>query len=84
MIESSLTEPGWLEMVPNDRSVMIVADGVLEYLTEGEVKTLLNRLTSHFSHGEIAFDVMNLFAVESAKSRLREQLERNTNGRSMI
>jgi len=38
---------------------MIVAEGVLEYLTAEEVKMPLNRLTDYFSHGVITFDVMN-------------------------
>lgn len=51
---------------------MIVAEGVLEYLTVEEVKILLNRLTNYFSHGVIAFDVMNSFAIQSAKSTANE------------
>ena len=51
---------------------MIIAEGVLEYLTAEEVKMLLNHLTSYFSHGVIAFDVMNSFAIQSAKSAANE------------
>jgi O-methyltransferase involved in polyketide biosynthesis len=72
MISSSVTEPGWLERIPNDRPVMIIAEGILEYLSEAEVKTLFDRLTNFFPHGQIAFDVMNSFAVKSGKERLKE------------
>lgn len=72
MISSSVTELDWLEHIPNDRPVMIIAEGILEYLTEDEVKTLLDRLTSFFPHGQIAFDVMNSFAVKSGKERLKD------------
>lgn len=48
---------------------MVLAEGVLEYLTGGEVKTLLNRITGHFLHGQIAFDVMNSYAIKAGRSR---------------
>ena len=72
MIESALTESEWLEKLPEARPTMVVAEGVLEYLTEDEVKTLLNRLTDHFAHGQIAFDVMNSFGIRSGRSSLKE------------
>ncbi len=72
MVESSLTELEWLEKIPDNKPVMAVAEGVLEYLTEDEVKTLLNRLTDHFSHGQIVFDVMNSFAIESGQKSLKK------------
>lgn len=72
MIESSITDPAWLAEIPTGQPVMIVAEGVLEYLTAEEVKMLFNRLTSYFLHGVIAFDVMNSFAIQSAKSAANE------------
>lgn len=59
MITSSITAQNWLDPIPSDKPVLIIAEGVFEYLSEEEVKTLLNRLTNYFSHGQIAFDVMN-------------------------
>lgn len=72
MIESSITNTAWLKEIPTGQPALIVAEGVLEYLTNEEVKILLNRLTDHFSHGKIAFDVMNSFAIQSAKSASNE------------
>jgi O-methyltransferase involved in polyketide biosynthesis len=74
MIASSITAPEWLADLPRDRPVMIVAEGVFEYLQESDVQILLNRLTGHFAHGEIAFDVLNSFATRSG----RRQLEATT------
>ncbi len=62
----------WLECIPSDQPVMIIAEGLLEYFSEDEVKMLLHRLTSYFPYGQIAFDVMNSFAVKSGKDRLKE------------
>ena len=48
---------------------MIIADGVLEYLSAEEVKVLLNRITDHFSHGQVAFDVMSEYAMVQVRSK---------------
>ena len=54
MIASSITAQNWLETIPNDRPALIIAEGVFEYISEEEVKSLLNSLTNYFSHGQIA------------------------------
>lgn len=58
LIGSSVTEAGWLEQIPNDKPVLVVAEGLLMYVPEPEVRTLLDRLTSRFSEGELICDVM--------------------------
>lgn len=68
MLASSVTESAWLQDIPGGQPGLIVAEGVLEYLTAEDVKGLLNRLTDHFPQGQIAFDVMNSFAIRSAKA----------------
>ncbi len=73
MIGSSITDPKWLKKIPADKPTIIIAEGVFEYLTGGQVKALLNRLTARFRTGEIAFDVMSSFAVKFGKKELREQ-----------
>lgn len=74
MVSSSINEARWLEKLPGGLPVMVVADGVLEYLTEIEVKQLLNRLTKKFAHGEIAFDIMNSFALNMGREELKKTM----------
>lgn len=74
MVPSSLNQLNWLDRIPRDKPVMIIAEGVLEYLTEDEVKTLLNGLSDYFLHGQIAFDVMNTFAINSSKEILEKTI----------
>jgi len=69
MIGSALEDPNWLDSVPADRPVMIVAEGVMMYLTEEVVRSLLNRLTDHFPSGRIAFDAWNRLALRGAQRR---------------
>jgi O-methyltransferase involved in polyketide biosynthesis len=73
MISKSLTDQSWLKRIPNDRATLVIAEGVLEYLTKSSVKTLLNRITNHFESGELVFDVMNSFGMRMGKSELKEQ-----------
>jgi O-methyltransferase involved in polyketide biosynthesis len=72
MIASSVIGSAWLKEIPKNRPVIIVAEGLLEYLLIEEVKTLFNRLADHFNNGEIIFDVMNSFAIKSGKEKLKQ------------
>ncbi|RDJ21427.1 class I SAM-dependent methyltransferase [Bosea caraganae] len=56
LIGSSVTDPAWLEAIPQDKPTMIVAEGLLPYLLPEEVHRLLQRLTAHLPRGELAFD----------------------------
>src|SRR5699024_6644485 len=71
MIASSITLQKWLDIIPADRPTFIIAEGVLEYLPEEEVKILLNRLTHYFPHGQIACDVMNAYAIAAGNKNLK-------------
>jgi len=73
MLGSSVTDPGWLEHVPRDKPVMVVAEGLLEYLTDEEVKALLDTVTRSFPRGQVAFDVMSSSAIESGRVLLKER-----------
>ncbi len=74
MIESSMTEPGWMEKIPKNRPAIVVADGVLEYITKDEVCILFNRITDYFHSGQIVFDVMSSAAVERGRKRLKDTM----------
>ena len=72
MMANSITSENWLEAIPSDRPALIIAEGVFEYLSKEEVKTLLHRLTNYFSNGQIAFEVMNPSSIDSRKETLKE------------
>ncbi|MGF7160951.1 O-methyltransferase involved in polyketide biosynthesis [Rhodoligotrophos appendicifer] len=63
MIASSVTDPGWLEHVPNNAPAMIVAEGLLPYIKQRDVLSLLRRLIRHFPSGELAFDAYNALGL---------------------
>jgi methyltransferase (TIGR00027 family) len=67
MIGASVTDPGWLEELPADRPALVVAEGLLMYLEEHDVRRLLQRLTDHFGGGELLFDASVPWAVRLLK-----------------
>jgi methyltransferase (TIGR00027 family) len=56
MIGSSVTDEAWLDEIPTDRPMLMVAEGLVMYLTEPQVRTLLQRIMDRFGSGELIFD----------------------------
>ncbi|MEO3783644.1 class I SAM-dependent methyltransferase [Actinocorallia sp. B10E7] len=63
----SVLDPAWLEEVPADRPVLVIAEGLLMYLAEDEVRRLLLRLTERFAHGTLLFDGVPPWVVWSSR-----------------
>jgi O-methyltransferase involved in polyketide biosynthesis len=66
-IGADLTDPDWLDAVPGDRPAVIVADGLMAFLTQEDMIAMLERLIGHFPSGEIAFNGYTRFAIWAAK-----------------
>ncbi|MET8333621.1 class I SAM-dependent methyltransferase [Streptosporangium canum] len=66
-IGTDLVDLNWLEAVPSDRPAVIIADGLLAFLTQEDMIALLKRLTDRFPSGEIAFNGYSRFAIWAAK-----------------
>jgi O-methyltransferase involved in polyketide biosynthesis len=66
-VGADLTDPDWLDAIPTDRPAVIVADGLLAFLAQEDMISLLNRLTGHFPSGEVAFNGYSRFAIWAAK-----------------
>lgn len=56
VIGADLTVPGWLDTIPADRPTMIVADGLMAFLTDTQYQDLTRALTTHAASGEFAFN----------------------------
>lgn len=70
LIGSSLENITWLEGVPGDRPVLVLAEGVFMYLTEADVKALLNAITQHFPRGQIIFDALAPWVIKRSGSNV--------------
>lgn len=55
-VGADLTHPDWCTAIPADRPAMVIADGLMPFLTRADVLTLLNRVTAHFPSGELALN----------------------------
>jgi len=56
MIRSSVTDLKWLDGIPGDTPVMVVAEGLTMYLQPSEGIALFRRITEQFPSGQLAFD----------------------------
>jgi O-methyltransferase involved in polyketide biosynthesis len=65
MIPSSVMDFGWMEEVPKDRAVFVVAEGLLMYLREEEVKSLLLKLKEEFPGCRLAIDVFSTLTAKN-------------------
>jgi O-methyltransferase involved in polyketide biosynthesis len=78
-IGSSVTDLAWLDAIPGDTPVLVVAEGLMMYLHEKDGTALFRRITGQFPSGQIAFDgysgamvrlVSRLATVRGAKVEL--------------
>lgn len=58
-----MTDPALLDGVPGDRPVLVVAEGLMMYLTEQDGPAMLRRITEHFTGGELIRDVRSRLAT---------------------
>jgi methyltransferase (TIGR00027 family) len=70
LVGAPLDDLRWLDEVPRDRPGLLIAEGVLHYLTEAEVKALLNAVVAHFPGGQMVFDICNQMIVKRAGSNV--------------
>jgi methyltransferase (TIGR00027 family) len=66
MIGAPLDDLRWLDEVPRGRPMLMIAEGVLHYLSETDVKALLNAVVAHFPSGQLIFDICNTMIVKQA------------------
>jgi methyltransferase (TIGR00027 family) len=70
MIGSSVTETDWLNQIPADRPTLAVAEGLMYYLKEEEVQSLVKRIVERFSSGQIMFDATSKLYLKMQKTNV--------------
>jgi O-methyltransferase involved in polyketide biosynthesis len=70
LIGAQLDDLRWLDEVPRDKPGLLIAEGVLHYLSETDVKALFNAVVTHFPSGQMIFDICNSFIVKRAGSNV--------------
>jgi O-methyltransferase involved in polyketide biosynthesis len=64
---TSATDPSWLDAIPADRPLLLLAEGISMYLTKGEGVALLRHVVDRFPSGEIQIDFYNWLGIKSQR-----------------
>lgn len=56
--DSSVTDLTWLDRIPRGRPALMIAEGLVPYLTEADVRRLLTSVVDAFPTGRIQFDTV--------------------------
>ena len=62
LIESNVTDLTWLDRIPRGRPVLMIAEGLVPYLTEIDVRRLLAGIVDAFPTGQIQIDTVPVWA----------------------
>lgn len=55
-VPASVADDAWTDTIPSDRPTMLLADGLLAFLSEEVIIGLFRHITDHFGSGELAFN----------------------------
>jgi O-methyltransferase involved in polyketide biosynthesis len=69
LIASSATDPSWMDRIPSDRPMLLLAEGISMYLKEHEGVALLRRVVERFPSGELQIDFYNWLGIRSQKTQ---------------
>ncbi|KAJ2985809.1 hypothetical protein NUW58_g5337 [Xylaria curta] len=58
LIGASVADGGWMDEIPQDRPLLVIAEGLFPYLTPDEAMTLLRSLVKHAPSGQIVMDTV--------------------------
>lgn len=64
-IATSITDLAWLDEIPADRPVLVLAEGVSMYLEEEQALALIRRVVERFDSGELQFDFWSRFGSKA-------------------
>lgn len=67
LIAGDLFGDSWTADIPNDRTAIIIAEGLLMYFTEETVRTLMQTISAHFPRGFMLAELMTPVATGNEK-----------------
>jgi O-methyltransferase len=67
LIGSDVTDLMWLERIPRDLPVLVIAEGLVPYLTEADARLLLTSIVDAFPAGQLEFDTVSALAWRTSK-----------------
>ncbi len=70
LIPSSVTEKEWLEKIPKEmKHYIVIAEGLLMYLKEDEIKMLLKNLKNQIGSYTLIFDAFSVYTAKKVKNQ---------------
>ncbi|OPG02932.1 class I SAM-dependent methyltransferase [Microbispora sp. GKU 823] len=67
LVGSSVTDLTWLARIPRGRPVLMIAEGLVPYLTESDVRRLLTSVVDAFPSGQAQFDTVPVWAWRTSR-----------------
>ncbi|MBB5081751.1 class I SAM-dependent methyltransferase [Nonomuraea endophytica] len=67
LIASSVTDLAWLDGIPRGRPVLMIAEGLVPYLTEAAVRELVTSVVDAFPTGRLQFETVPVWAWRTSK-----------------
>lgn len=69
LLATSATDASWLNQIPADRPMLLLAEGISMYLTEDQGTALLRNVVDRFPSGELQIDFYNWLAIKTQKTQ---------------
>jgi O-methyltransferase len=67
VIGSTVTDLTWLQRIPRGRPVLMIAEGLVPYLVEADLRRLLTDVVDAFPTGQIMFDTVSVSAWRTSR-----------------
>jgi len=67
LIGSSVTDLTWLERIPRGRPALMIAEGLVPYLSEADAQRVVTSIVDAFPTGELLFDTVSASAWRTSK-----------------
>jgi O-methyltransferase involved in polyketide biosynthesis len=67
LIGSSVTDLAWLDRVPRGRPTLVIAEGLVPYLAEADVRRLVTAVVDAFPVGQLQLDTASVWAWRTSK-----------------
>lgn len=67
LIGSSVTDLAWLDRIPRGRPALMIAEGLVPYLSEADARRVITSVVDAFPTGELCFDTVSASAWRTSK-----------------
>lgn len=71
-IEKSVMDFNWMEEIPKNRKVLILAEGLLPYFSEDEVRALLVHIKNQLPNSELLIHALSPWRIRLIHSELKK------------